>query len=220
MNNEHRAWKDEVYGHMARMGKALSSPRRLEILDLLAQGPKSVEQLAGELEASVANTSQHLNQLKSARLVRSHKQGTYVIYELAGPAVDRLRESVEETGEALLLELGSARRHYFSDPVDQDPVPLRELQSLMAADAIYLIDVRPAAEYAAQHLPGAVSVPLPTLAEHFRTRPGDQPVVAYCRGRYCLYARDAVRYLHQQGVSVRRTEVSVCDWPPAAGATG
>ncbi|MDA8198006.1 MAG: metalloregulator ArsR/SmtB family transcription factor [Thermaerobacter sp.] len=220
MRDDHRAWKDEVYGHVARMGKAMASPRRLEILDLLAQGPKSVEQLAGELLASVANTSQHLHQLKGARLVRSHKAGTYVIYELAGPAVNRLLESVEVAGESLLLELGVARQQYFPDPADADPVPLGELQSLMASDALYLIDVRPVAEYAAQHLPGAVSVPLPMLAEHFRGWQGQKPVVAYCRGRYCLYARDAVRYLAQQGIAARRTEASVRDWPPRPQAIG
>ncbi len=220
MRDDHRAWKDEVYGHVARMGKAMASPRRMEILDLLTQGPKSVEHLARELGGSVANTSQHLHHLRAARLVRSHKAGTFVIYELASPEVDRLLESVEVAGESLLLELGWARRQYFPDPADADPMPLGELQSLMAADALYLIDVRPSAEYAARHLPGAVSVPLAQLAEHFRGWQGQKPVVAYCRGRYCLYARDAVRYLHQQGIAARRTEASIRDWPDASRATG
>lgn len=219
MSDSHRLWKDEVYGQVARVGKALASPRRLEMLDLLAQGPKSVEALARELAASVANTSQHLRLLHSARLVRSHKQGTYVIYELAGPAAAAVTAAVEDASEALLLEVGAVRQRAFDDPADVDPVPLDQLQSLVATHAVYLIDVRPAAEYAAQHLPGAISVPLPMLAQHFRGWSHPAPVVAYCRGRFCLYARDAVRFLHQQGIAARRTEASVRDWPPAS-ATG
>lgn len=220
MSDSHRGWKDEVYGQVARVGKALASPRRLEILDLLGQGPKSVEELARELGASVANTSQHLRQLSTARLVRSHKRGTYVIYELASPAVSALTASVEDASEALLLELVALRQRGFGDPTDADPLPLDQLHALVACQAVYLIDVRPAAEYAARHLPGAVSVPLPMLAEHFRGWSSPMPVVAYCRGRYCLYARDAVRFLHQQGIRARRTEASVRDWPWEESATG
>ncbi len=219
MSEASRAWKDQVYGQFARVGKALASPRRLELLDLLGQGPKSVETLAHETATTLANVSQHLQILAQSHLVTSHKSGTYVIYQLASLEVAALLEQIHGVSEHLLAEVRELRTRYLTQRDTLAPVNAEELRTLMETGAIYLIDVRPAAEYATGHLPGAISVPLPEVLDHFQDWLDPRPIVAYCRGRYCLYARDAVEILQQQGLSARRTEVGVLDWPGAA-ATG
>ena len=211
-----RAWKDALYHEFARVGKALASPLRLELLDLLSQGPKSVESLAHELEATVANVSQHLRILAQAQLVQSQRSGTFVIYRLAHPHIVALLHQIQAVSEGLHAEIRELRQACLSDRDALPPVTAQELQQFIASGDVYLIDVRPAAEYAAGHLPGALSVPLPEVARHFQHWDDSRPIVAYCRGRYCLYAQDAVEILRQHGVKSRRTEVGVWDWPGAA----
>lgn len=213
-----RTWKDSLYRHFARVGKALASPRRLELLDLLSQGPKSVETLARELAATVANVSQHLQILAQAQLVIGEKSGTYVIYRLADPGIVDLLAHLHAVSEGLYAEVREWRRAYLTNRDSLAPVTAEELRELVSSGEVYLIDVRPASEYAAGHLPGAVSVPLPEVDEHVQGWQDTRPIVAYCRGRYCLYARDAVDRLAQHGVVARRTEVGVWDWPDAISA--
>lgn len=210
---ETRAWKDALYREFARVGKALASPHRLELLDLLSQGPKSVETLARELSATIANVSQHLQVLARAQLVTTQKSGTFVIYRLANPSVVALLDHVHVVAERLYAEVRELHQDYLTNRDSVAPVTAEELRQWLASGAVYLIDVRPTSEYAVRHLPGAVTVPLSEVAEHFREWQDPRIVVAYCRGRYCLYARDAVDILARQGVDARRTEISVWDWP-------
>lgn len=207
-----RVWKDQLYGHFARVGKALASPRRLELLDLLSQGPKSVETLAHEISATVANVSQHLQILTQAHLVISHKSGTFVIYRLSSSEVVTLLEEVHSVTENLFSDVRALRAMYLTQRDTLAPVSAEELHTLVDAGNLYLIDVRPASEYEAGHLPGAISVPLPEVDSHFFEWSDSRPIVAYCRGRYCLYAREAVEILSRQGLIARRTEISVQDW--------
>lgn len=212
MGEDARLWKDQVYGQFARIGKALGSPRRLEILDLLSQSPKSVENLAHELGSSVANVSQHLQTLLEANLVATRKQGTYVIYRLASETVGQLLGFLQRVSEERLADVRELRDLYLTQRDALAPVNDRELEALIDEGDIYLIDVRPPLEYKAGHLPGALSVPLPELAEHFENWHSERPIVAYCRGRYCLYARDAVEILRDLGLSARRSETGMRDW--------
>lgn len=202
-----------MYEQFARVGKVLASPRRLELLDLLSQGPKSVETLAQELAASVANVSQHLRILAQAQLVTTQKSGTFVIYRLANPAIVPLLDQIHAVSEGLFAEVREWRRTYLTDRDALAPVTADELRRRMTAGDVCLIDVRPVSEYEAGHLPGALSVPVSEIATHFQQWQDPRPVVAYCRGRYCLYARDAVEALAKQGVSAQRTDVGVWDWP-------
>ena len=210
--DDHRPWKDAVYGQFARIGKALGHARRLEILDLLAQGPKNVETLAHELAASSAAVSRHLQILLEAHLVVFQKHGTYVVYQLARHSVADLVHQIQVVSEDVLADVRELHHLYLTQQDALDPVNPEELQALMATGTVYLIDVRPPAEFAAGHLPGAVSVPLPDVADHFAAWQDDRPIVAYCRGRYCLYARDAVHLLQQQGLGARRSEITVRGW--------
>lgn len=213
MIEESRIFKDQVYGQFARVGKALASARRLELLDLLSQGPKSVEGLAREMQASVANVSQHLQTLAQARLVTAHKQGTFVIYRLANSRVTDLLRGIQGLSEEVLAEVRELRQMFLTQRDVLDPVGREELVQMMEnPSGVYLIDVRSGQEYEAGHLRGAVSVPLPEVADHFRDWSGPQQIVAYCRGAYCLYARDAVAVLGSMKITARRTEVSVHDW--------
>ena len=207
-----RAWKDAVYGQFARIGKALGHARRLEILDLLAQGPKNVETLAHELAASSAAVSRHLQILLEAHLVVFQKHGTYVVYQLARHSVADLVHQIQVVSEDVLADVRELHHLYLTQQDALDPVNPEELQALMATGTVYLIDVRPPAEFAAGHLPGAVSVPLPDVADHFAAWQDDRPIVAYCRGRYCLYARDAVQILREQGLVARRSEITMRGW--------
>ncbi len=212
MAEDSRVWKDRLYGQFARIGKALGSPRRLEMLDLLSQSPKSVESLARELGSSVANVSQHLQILLEAQLVATRKQGTFVIYRLANETVAQLLELLETVSEECLADVRELRDLYLTQRDALSPVSDRELEALIQEGTVYLIDVRPPSEYAAGHLPGALSIPLPELAERLQEWDPDRPIVAYCRGRYCLYARDAVEVLRDAGFSARRSEVGVREW--------
>lgn len=207
-----RAWKDAVYGQFARIGKALGHARRLEILDLLAQGPKNVETLAHELAASSAAVSRHLQILLEAHLVVFQKHGTYVVYQLARHSVADLVHQIQVVSEDVLADVRELHYLYLTQQDALDPVNPEELQALIATRTVYLIDVRPPAEFAAGHLPGAVSVPLPDVADHFAAWQDDRPIVAYCRGRYCLYARDAVQILREQGLVARRSEITMRGW--------
>lgn len=208
----HRSFKDRIYPQFARIGQALASDRRLEILDLLAQGPRNVEALAEEAEMSVANVSQHLQILRAARLVEAHREGTKVVYRLAGDDVLRLWLTLRSTAESRLAEVGEITRESLRDRDREKLVPRDELERLLEERNAYLIDVRPIREYEAGHLPGAVPMPIEELAHRLKEIPRDRPVVAYCRGEYCLFADEAVALLKQRGFDAFRLEGGWPEW--------
>lgn len=211
----HRAFKDRLYGLFARIGKTLASPHRLEILELLAQGERTVESLAQELGLSLANTSQHLQALRQAALVESRKQGLYVYYRLADPAVSDLCRSVRTVAEHRLAELERLVRDHFGDRSAAQPVAMDELLKLARSTDVIILDTRPPGEYAAGHIAGALSVPIDELQRRLRQLPRDREYVAYCRGPYCVYADRAVEVLRAKGRRARRLLEGFPEWKAA-----
>ena len=206
-----RGFKDALYEQFARIGHALSTPKRLEILDVLGQGERSVEALASEANLSVPNASQHLKVLRSARLVDSRRAGAYVYYRLADSAVWRLWAALRDLGELRLTEIGELLRSLSSDE-GLEPLDRPALWRLVQEGQVTVLDVRPSAEFAAGHLPGAVSIPLEDLGRRLSEIPGDQLVVAYCRGPYCVLAVQAVELLRHHGFAARRLQDGFPEW--------
>ena len=212
-----RVYKDTVYGELARVGKAPASPARIELLDMLARAPRTVEALAGLIGQSVANTSQHLLVLKRARLVEVEREGTFKRYRLATAEVAALTVLFRTTGEARLLEIREATREFFAGGAPIEQVDLAQLRVRLGAAEVTLLDVRPADEYAAGHIPGAVCIPAAELWARMAELPAGKEVVAYCRGPWCIMAVDAVRMLRGAGISAFRLEEGVADWIAAGG---
>jgi len=210
------AAKQRIYEQFARIGKALAAPGRLELIDLLAQGERSVEVLAAQVEMSVANASQHLRVLLAAHLVETRRDAQRIYYRLASPAVIDLWLALRRTAESQLAELPSVARAYLGDPDGFEPIDRDELARRMAAGTVVVIDVRPAEEFEQGHLAGAVSVPLETLTSWARDNaPKRKQIVAYCRGPYCVYALQAAGELKKRGLRATRSEVGVAEWRAA-----
>ena len=205
-----RAEKDALFEAIATMGKAFASPRRLELLDLLAQGSRTVDQLARASEQSIANTSQHLQALHAAGLVTRRREGTSVRYAIAGDDVLALSLALRDTAASRLAEVERAARDYLGD--DVEALSRDELRSRLRRGHIVLIDVRPAEEYAAGHIEGAKSLPLDELERRLTELPADCEIVAYCRGPFCAYAHDAVRRLQASGRTARRLADGWPEW--------
>ena len=206
-----REFKDALYEQFARIGHALSTPKRLEILDLLGQGERSVEVLAGEAGLSVANASQHLRVLRSARLVDSRRDGSYVYYRLADSAVWRLWAALRDLGTSRLAEIDQLVRAVSVDE-GLELVDRPTLWRLAQEGHVSVLDVRPTAEYDAGHIPGAISIPLEELERRLSDVPHDQPVVAYCRGPYCVLAVQAVELLRRHGFAANRLRDGFPEW--------
>ena len=212
---DHEA-KHRIYEQFARIGKALSAAGRLELLDLIAQGERSVEGLAREAQMSVANASQHLQVLLAARLVDTRRDAQRIYYRLAAPAVIELWLALRRTAESQLAELPAVARAYLGDPGAFEPIEREELARRLAAGTVVLIDVRPAEEFEHGHIAGAVSVPLDALRTWVRDHaPKRKQIVAYCRGPYCVYALQAVSELTKRGLRATRTEDGVAEWRAA-----
>ena len=209
------AAKQRIYEQFARVGKALGAPARLELLDLLAQGERSVDALAHCAELSVANVSQHLQVLRASRLVEARREGQRILYRLAGPSVEALWLALRHTAEAQLAELDAVARDYLAGRDELEPIDRAELLRRMAAGTVTLIDVRPSEEYAQAHLAGAISVPVEHVAAWAKTAPRRRRVVAYCRGPYCVYALQAVAALRKHGLSASRSEEGGVEWRAA-----
>ncbi|MGH2703780.1 MAG: ArsR/SmtB family transcription factor [Actinomycetota bacterium] len=210
-----RAAKQALYDAFARIGKALSSGRRNEILDVLANGERSVESLAEEVGLSVANTSRHLQILRSAGLVSGRREGTFVRYRLADPEVLDFWRRLQDVAGRRLAEVERLARAYLG-PDELEPVTKEELmRRLRAGEEIVVVDVRPSSEYEAGHIAGAVSIPLEELKRRLRELPRDREVVAYCRGRYCAFATSAVSELRRRGFDARRLKEGLPDWAAA-----
>lgn len=204
--------KRDVFHSLARIGTALSSPIRLEFLELLAQGERSVDELATLTGTAVANTSQHLQKLKGAGLIAGRKDGQYVYYRLAGDEVVALLAALGHAGEAYLADVERTVRAYYAARDDLEPVPARELLDRAKKGLVTVLDVRPPEEYAAGHVPGAVNIPVHELERRLAELPRRREVVAYCRGPYCLMAYDAVALLRKKGLKARRLEDGLPEW--------
>lgn len=207
-----RRFKDSVYGQLARLGKALSSGPRLEILDLLTQGPRTVEAIAAEVGQTVANTSHHLRALARARLVQSDRSGLYVTYRVADDDISMTFVNLRALAERQFRELGEATARFLEDHGSHEPIDARALAQRLVAGDITLIDVRPASEYAAGHLRGAINVPLGELESRIAELPVDREVVAYCRGPFCVMALEATTTLRARGLRATPFDRSVADW--------
>lgn len=206
--------KAVLYEQLARMAKALAAPARVEILDVLGQGPHTVERLAARTSLSIANVSQHLQVLRAARLVDGTRRGTFIEYRLARPDVGDVLVGLREAAERHLLELQAARDE-LARAADVERIGRRELIERMRTGEVVLIDVRPPHEYAAGHLPGARSIPLQELSRRLAEIPRSKEVVAYCRGPYCMLAVDAVRLLERRGRRARHLPDGVLEWRSA-----
>lgn len=207
-----RRFKDRIYEQFARLGKAVSAPKRLELLDLLCQGPRTVEALAEQAAISVANASQHLQILRAARLVEAEKKGFYVEYRVADEQVCRFFHSLRGLAERRLAEVEQVTRAYLTERGAMAGVQSNELLRRVRAGEVTVLDVRPSEEYRAGHIPGALSVPLSELKKRLAELPKNREVVAYCRGPYCVMAIDAVELLRKKGVKAHRMEQGVADW--------
>jgi rhodanese-related sulfurtransferase len=207
--------KGALFEAIALMGKAFASPRRLELLDLLAQGPRTVEELASATGQSGANTSQHLQALHAAAMVTRRREGVRVRYALAGEDVLALWLALRDVSAARLAEVERAAREYLGDEVEA--IGREELIDRLGRGDVVLVDVRPAEEFAAAHIDGARSVPLDELERRLAELPNDREVVAYCRGPFCAYAHEAVRRLHAAGRPARRLEEGWPEWQLAQG---
>lgn len=202
--------KNALFDQFARVGKALASGKRLELLDLLAQGERAVDALAKSAELGLTTASAHLQTLKQANLVVTRREGTKIFYRLAGDDVAALFALLRTVADNRLPDVRTAREAYLGD--DTDAVSREELLERVRAGHATVIDVRPAEEYTAGHIPGAVSVPLDELADRLADLPADQEVVAYCRGAYCVLSHDAVRLLTAQGRTARRLADGMLEW--------
>jgi rhodanese-related sulfurtransferase len=205
-----RQAKEALFEAIASMGKAFASPRRLELIDLLAQGPRTVDELADASGQSAANTSQHLQALHAAGVVERRREGTRVRYALAGDDLLELWSALQSVSQNRIAEVERAAGEYLGDPVEA--IARRELEARLRKGDLVLLDVRPEEEFEAGHIDGAVSIPIGELAERLAELPEGAEIVAYCRGPLCAYAHEAVRQLRRAGRSARRLEGGWPDW--------
>lgn len=211
-SNRDRIQKERIYEIFAQLARAMANPHRQELLDLLVQAPRTVEELAQEAHMSLANTSQHLQRLKQARLVPNEREVLYVRHRLADPGITDLWLKLRSVAENQLAEVDRAldayrpRRHEFR------LLPVPELPDLMQAGEIVLLDLRPRVEFLAGHLPGAISIPLEELEHKLDELPQDKTIVAYCRGPFCIFADQALDLLSRRGWTVARLDEGIAEW--------
>ena len=210
-----RPFKEQVYEHVARIAKAVDSPRRLEMLEVLAQGPRTVEALAQQTSLSVANASKHLQVLRQAALVEASKRGLFVEYRLAGADVLELTRVLRTLAERRLGDLDRLVRAFAAERDGLEPISREELKRRIRTGSVVLVDVRPVEEYQAGHIPGALSMPLGELPRRLRELPARNEIVAYCRGPYCVMAFDAVALLRRRGRRARRLVDGFPEWRSA-----
>ena len=215
----HREFKDRLFEQFARVGKALSSPRRLEIVDLLAQGERTVEEIAGQTSMSVASASQHLQALKAARMVEARREGLYAHYRLADEGVFRTWQAVRALAESRLSEVDGVVESYLEDRNALEAVDATVLMERLSDGSVVVLDVRPEEEYRAGyragHIPGAISVPVDALEATLQTLLKDREIVAYCRGPYCVFSGEAVAFLRSRGYRAYRLRQGLPDWRAA-----
>jgi len=207
--------KQQIYSQVARIGKVVCHGHRLELLEYLAQGERTVEALAKLTGLSVANTSQHLRVMRQSGLVEARKDGLYVYYSLADDEIVRLLASMRRLAESHLADVDRLVRAYLTVKDELEPIPRRELLERARKGMVTVLDVRPPEEYASGHVPGAVNVPLKDLAKRLKQLPRDQEIVAYCRGPHCVLAFEAVARLREKGFRARRLQDGFPEWRQA-----
>lgn len=212
MTQAHRRFKDSLYEQLARIGKAVAAPKRLELLELLCQGPRTVEALATQASISIANTSQHLQILRAARLVDAEKHGLHVEYRLADAKVSDFFHALRSLAESQLAEVQQVAHTYLEKRGAMEPVGGEELLRRVRRGEVIVLDVRPTEEYQAGHIPGALSIPVADLKARLKELPKNREIVAYCRGPYCVMAVEAVELLRKKGFRVQRMEQGVIEW--------
>lgn len=205
-------FKLELYSQFARVGKVLANPRRLEILDLLAQSEHSVEHLAQKTGMSVANTSQHLQALRAAQLVSVRRDGTYMYYQLADESVLRVWNAIVQFAQTRLAEIDRLMQTFVEERSALETITAEELLERLKEGNIILLDARPEDEYHAGHLPGALSIPIEVLEERLHSLPPNQELVAYCRNAYCLLSDELASALHQKGYHIKKLIEGVTEW--------
>jgi rhodanese-related sulfurtransferase len=210
-----RDFKARLYGELAVIGRALASPHRLELLDLLGQGERSVEALAREADLTLANASAHLRVLRQARLVEANKRGVYVVYRLSSPRAYDAWRSLRDLGAEQLAEVDRLVERFLADRQSLDAVSKEVLAQRLAEGAVVVLDVRPVVEYEQGHVAGARSIPIEELERRLSELPSDQEIVAYCRGPYCVFADEAVMLLQQHGIRARRLTEGFPEWRAA-----
>lgn len=210
-----REFKDSLFAQFAQIGGAFSSPKRIEIIDLLAQGERNVEAIAQQTGLAIANTSRHLQRLKAAHLVATRKDRLQVFYRLADPLVLHGYRALQALAQARLAEVGRLVNDYFGGTCDLEPVERTDLLKRARGRDVVVLDVRPPEEYAAGHIKGAVSIPLAELERRLSEFPRSRRVVAYCRGPYCVLAAEAVRLLRKHGVDAARLKDGFPEWRDA-----
>jgi rhodanese-related sulfurtransferase len=208
----HREFKDALYAQFARIGHAVASPKRIELLDLLSQGEKTVEQLAEQSAMPIKNTSAHLRVLRQSRLVETRRDGAYIYYRLGAEDVFRFVRDLQALGRSRLAEVEQVARLYIDGRDELEPVSMKELRRRMRDEDVTVIDVRPEDEYRAGHIPGALAIPVAHLKRRLAEVPRNRDVVAYCRGPYCVYAVEAVGILRKHGYRARRTTDGLPAW--------
>jgi rhodanese-related sulfurtransferase len=214
-DSRHRTVKTRLYGHFAGLARALANPHRFEALELLAQGERTVESLARETGASVANISQHLKVLRAAGLVETRRAGVFVHYRLADDSLSSLLADLRRVAERRSAELERLVRTEFHDRASIEPVSFEDLQARARRGDVVILDTRPTHEYAAGHIPGALSVPVEDVRRQLARIPKKKLIVAYCRGPYCVYADRAVEILTSEGRRARRLKDGFPEWRTA-----
>jgi rhodanese-related sulfurtransferase len=207
-----RQFKDELYGQFARIGKALSNPHRLELLELLAQGERTVEDLATEANLPIANASQHLQVLRAAQLVDVRRDGLFAHYRLSNDRVFRVWQALRDLGDLQLAEVNRLVQDFLQDRTPLQSINAEELAERMQAGEILVLDVRPELEFRAGHIPEARSIPVDELEGRLDELPHDLEIIAYCRGPYCVFADEAVTLLQKHGYRARRLIDGLPDW--------
>jgi rhodanese-related sulfurtransferase/predicted transcriptional regulator len=210
--NNHRLFKDRLYEQFARIGKAISSPHRFELLELLAQGERSVDDLAREAGLSFANASQHLQALRRAQLVEVRREGLYAFYRLASDDVIRLCHTMRSLAEQQFAEIDRLVATFMADRDSLEAIDVETLRRRLSEDDLIVLDVRPEEEHRAGHIPGAWSIPVDELEDRLEEVPRDRDVVAYCRGPYCVFADEAVALLQGHGFHATRLSVGLPEW--------
>lgn len=207
-----RQFKDSAYEQLARIGKAVSSPKRIELLELVLQGERTVESLANETATTVANASQHLQVLRAARLVETRREGVSIYYRAASPAVGPFMNTLRTLAEGQLAELAAVIAAFNRENGAVESVDSRTLMKRLKSGKVLLLDTRPKAEFDAGHLPGALNIPTAELPQNVKKLPKNAVIVAYCRGPYCLLAGEAVTLLQKKGFRATRLRDGVYDW--------
>jgi DNA-binding transcriptional ArsR family regulator len=208
----HRAFKSAINEQFARIAKAIANPHRFEIIDLLAQGERSVDDIARETELSIANASQHLGALREAHLVTTRKEGLYVYYRLSDPNIYRLIQIIREIAEHQLSEVDRIVDTYLHNRESLEPIKTHELAARLTEPDLIILDVRPMEEYQQGHIAGAQSIPVDELVQRINELSPESEIVAYCRGPYCVFADEAVEILKSNGYQVRRMQEGYPDW--------